>query len=88
VDGTGSGSCPVADFGISGVEHPGPVITVLISYGLSVLLQHLLVICSLHTTIENYMTNTVRSKPLERSCSQGHQNEVCETSQCVRSPFV
>jgi hypothetical protein len=34
VDGTGSGLCPVAGFGISGVEPWGSVTTVLVrSYG-------------------------------------------------------
>jgi hypothetical protein len=31
VDGTGSGSCPVAGFGISGVEPSGSATTVLVS---------------------------------------------------------
>jgi hypothetical protein len=31
VDGTGSGSCPVAGFGISGVEPSGSSTTVLVS---------------------------------------------------------
>jgi hypothetical protein len=31
VDGTDSGSCPAADFGISGVEPSGSVITALVS---------------------------------------------------------
>jgi len=31
VDGTGSGSCPVAGFGISGVETSGSATTVLVS---------------------------------------------------------
>jgi hypothetical protein len=30
VDGTGSGSCPVAGFGISGVEPSGSAATVLV----------------------------------------------------------
>jgi hypothetical protein len=32
VDGTGSGSCPVAGFGISGVEPSDSVTTVSVSY--------------------------------------------------------
>jgi hypothetical protein len=32
VDGTGSGSCPVAGFGISGVEPPGSATIPLVSH--------------------------------------------------------
>jgi hypothetical protein len=31
MDGTGSGSCPMASFGFSGVEPSGSAITVLVS---------------------------------------------------------
>jgi hypothetical protein len=32
VDGTGSGSCPVASFGISGVEPSGSAVSVLAKF--------------------------------------------------------